>query len=190
MNRQLLIISRTLHIYTTLAAMLLLLFFAVTGFIINHDDWFGVSARNVREAQGKIDPAILVKADRLDVVERLRKDHGIRLNVNSYEPDDQSIRVIFKGPGRATEANIDRATGEVKLRFETRGLAGFIGDLHKGSDSGKAWSVVIDISALVLAFGSITGLLLWMSLPGRRKVGLVALITGVALSLAAMLACL
>ncbi|MGA2501698.1 MAG: PepSY-associated TM helix domain-containing protein, partial [Tepidisphaeraceae bacterium] len=132
MIRKLLNLCRALHIYTTLAALLLLLFFAVTGFIANHDDWFNVSARSVREAQGRIDPAILGRADRLDVVERLRKDHGIRLGVNSYEPDDQSIRVVFKGPGRAVEADIDRATGQVKLHFETSGLLGFLGDLHKG----------------------------------------------------------
>ena len=190
MNRQLLTISRTLHIYTTLAALLLLLFFAVTGFIANHDDWFGVSARSVREAQGKIDPAILAKADRLEVVERLRKDHGIRLNVNAYEPDDQSIRVVFKGPGRSAEANIDRASGEVKLHLETRGLLGFFADLHKGADTGKAWNRFIDVSAIILAFGAITGLLLWISLPNRRKVGLAALVAGVAVSVAAMLACL
>jgi uncharacterized protein len=190
MNRTFLNLSRTLHIYVTLAALLLLLFFSVSGFIVNHDDWFGVSARSEREAQGKIDPAVLAKADRLDIVERLRKDHGIRLNVNSYEPEDQSIRVVFKGPSRMVEADIDRSSGDVKLRFETRGLAGLVGDLHKGSNTGKIWSLIIDISAAVMTLGSITGLVLWMSLPGRRKVGLAALIAGVALSLAAMLACL
>ena len=32
--------ARTVHIYTTLTGLLLILFFAFTGFVLNHEDWF------------------------------------------------------------------------------------------------------------------------------------------------------
>ncbi|HEV3027619.1 MAG TPA: PepSY-associated TM helix domain-containing protein, partial [Planctomycetota bacterium] len=40
-GRRLLSVSRTLHIYLTMLACLLLLFFGSTGFMLNHADWFG-----------------------------------------------------------------------------------------------------------------------------------------------------
>ncbi len=183
MSRPLLNLCRSVHVYVTLAAFLLLAFFAVTGFMANHDDWFGVSVRSEREATGKIDPALLAKADRLDIVERLRKDHDIRMGLSSYEAEEQTIRVVFKGPGRLAEADIDRSNGAVQLRFETRGIAGRLNDLHKGANTGPAWRIFIDVTAIALFLGSLTGLLLCVILPGRRRSGLVALGVGLVITL-------
>ena len=42
---------------------------------------------------------------------------------------------------------------------ETRfGLVAVINDLHKGCDSGSGWSVVIDLSAVLMVLVSLTGL--------------------------------
>ena len=38
-NRTILAWTRTIHIYLTMAALALMLFFAVTGFTVNHEDW-------------------------------------------------------------------------------------------------------------------------------------------------------
>ena len=58
-------------------------------------------------------------------------------------------------------------------------------DLHKGRDSGPLWSMVIDASAVVLAFLSLTGLWLLLYLKKRRRTGLwVALAGTIALVLA------
>ncbi len=36
-------VARTLHIYVSMALLLLMLFFAFTGITLNHPDWFGAS---------------------------------------------------------------------------------------------------------------------------------------------------
>ncbi len=187
MKRRFLTFCRTLHIYMTLLGLAVILFFAVTGFMMNHDDWFGVTAVRVQEVEGRLDPTWLRGADRLDVVERLRRDFGIRQNMTDYEPDGDSIRVVFKGPGRVAEASIRPADGAVKLRRESRGLGGLLGDLHKGSEAGAAWHRVIDGVAILLAAGSVTGLLLWTSLRSRRRWGILALGAGAVVATALMM---
>ena len=46
------------------------------------------------------------------------------------------------------------------------------------------WSVFIDATAVFLLFGSVTGVILWISLPKRRKLGIIALVVSVILCLA------
>ena len=50
---------RWLHTYVSLLGFLALLFFAVTGFTLNHADWFYSGEGAIREMQGRIDPAFL-----------------------------------------------------------------------------------------------------------------------------------
>jgi len=50
---------RWLHTYVSLLGFLALLFFAVTGFMLNHAEWFYRGEAAMRRMQGRIDPALL-----------------------------------------------------------------------------------------------------------------------------------
>jgi len=50
---------RWLHTYVSLLGFLALLFFAVTGFMLNHPEWFYRGEAAMRQMQGRIDPALL-----------------------------------------------------------------------------------------------------------------------------------
>ena len=95
--------------------------------------------------------------------------------------------VAFKGPGYAADAFIDRETGRYKLTITDHGLIAVINDLHKGRDTGPAWSILIDVSAVVMTLVSLSGLLLLFYLKLRRKPGLVVTIVGLAVVVAAYL---
>jgi hypothetical protein len=56
-------------------------------------------------------------------------------------------------------------------------------DLHKGTGSGGWWRLLIDGAAIFLMFASLSGLVLWIALPKRRALGIVALVVSVALCL-------
>jgi len=65
--------------------------------------------------------------------------------------------------------------------LETRnGLVAVLNDLHKGRDSGRGWSVVIDVSAVLLTLVSLTGLLLLFFVYKRRTSGLILAAAGAA----------
>ena len=58
------------------------------------------------------------------------------------------------------------------------GFAAIINDLHKGRDSGDAWKWLIDISAILLVFVSLTGLVLIWFVHKHRIAGLLSLAAG------------
>ncbi len=84
------------------------------------------------------------------------------------------------GPGRHTDVEIERASGEARITVERRGWLVRLDDLHRGKNSGRGWSWLIDISAIALFAGSLTGILMWIGLPRRRTLGIIALAVSIA----------
>jgi hypothetical protein len=187
-KRQIMILSRWLHIYLSMASFGILFFFAVTGFTLNHADWFTKQQRTV-QIRGTIDPKFLDKdVAKLEIVEHLRNAHGIHGAVNDFRVEESDCSVSFKGPGYAADVLIDRATGRYELTETRMGLIAVLNDLHKGRDSGKAWAAIIDISAVLMTAVSLTGLLLIFFLQKKRLSGLLVACAGAVLSYLAYLA--
>src|SRR3954452_4549503 len=148
---------RWLHIYLSMFGLATILFFGATGLTLNHPTWtFGV-AEKMTQAQGQVDlkwlnpdaPAATPDGERpvmkLEVVEHLRKEHGVRGALAEFRSDDRERMVTFKGPGYSADAFIDRETGKYNLTESRHGFVAMINDLHKGRDTGAAWSVVVDV---------------------------------------------
>jgi hypothetical protein len=160
------------------------LFFSVTGLTLNHPDWFFVGAEATTQSEGRMaldwlrpdGPAEAVA--KLEVVEHLRRTHGIRGALADFRVDDYECSVTFKGPGYAADAFIDRATGRYQLSQTSHGFVAVINDLHKGRDTGPAWSVLIDVSAVLMMVISLTGLLLLFYLKLRRLPGMIVVLLG------------
>jgi hypothetical protein len=184
---------RWLHIYLSMFSLLAVLFFSATGLTLNHPDWFFGEAGRTVQAEGQVNTAWL-RAGRggdpttgiakLEIVEHLRKAHAVRGAVVDFRVDDGECLVAFKGPGYAADAFIDRETGRYTLTQSSHGLVAVLNDLHKGRDTGKVWSVLIDLSAVVMVLISLTGLILLLYLKRRRMAGLVVVLIGAALVVA------
>jgi hypothetical protein len=180
--------TRWLHIYLSLLSFAALLFFAVTGLTLNHPTWFGSSEAASRKAEGTL-PAGLVPAggtddagiQKLELVEFLRSAHQIRGALAELRADDTECSVAFKGPAYTADVTIDRSTSHYELSESRFGLVAIINDLHKGRDSGGAWSVFIDVSAVVMAVVSLSGLVLLFYLKRRLMTGLITAAVGTVL---------
>src|SRR5258706_14048134 len=106
MNRTFVAWTRTIHIYLTMAGLGLMLFFAVTGFTVNHEDWFGATTPRTRNVAG-VTPVEWVKGeDKLRIVEHLRKQFGVSGAMTDFESEEEKFHAGFKGPGRGVEARI------------------------------------------------------------------------------------
>lgn len=194
-----------LHIYVSMFGLAAVLFFSVTGITLNHPDWFFGNARREVQAEGELDPKWLhvgtaqasgdgsdadAEPDRskevaqLEVVEHLRKTHAIRGALAAFQVDETECTVSFKGPGYDADARIDRDSGHYTLTQTYHGFVAVINDLHKGRDTGPVWSVVIDVSAVVLTIISLTGLILIFFLKLRRGPGLIVGLIGAAVVVA------
>jgi hypothetical protein len=180
-KRQMMILSRWLHIYLSMASFGILFFFAVTGLTLNHSDWFA-KQQHTTQLRGGMNRQYLAKeVAKLEIVEYLRNAHRIRGAVKDFRIEDTDCSVSFKGPGYAADVLIDRATGRYELTETRMGFFAVLNDLHKGRDSGEAWAVIIDLSAVLMTLVSLTGLLLIFFLQKKRASGLLAAVAGIIL---------
>jgi uncharacterized protein len=174
--------SRWLHIYLSMVSFAILFFFALTGITLNHQDRFPSQAKT-SHYQGAmnvawLNPAPGKDAARLEIVEYLRKTHGVKAALSDFRVDDHQLEVSFKGPGYEADVFIDRNTGMYEVTESRLGLVAIVNDLHKGRDTGEAWSNVIDVSAVLMCLVSMSGLMLIFFLHKRRVSGLLALAIG------------
>lgn len=180
-KRQLMILSRWLHIYLSMASFAILFFFAITGLTLNHADWFTKQQRTVQIRSVMNAKYLARDVAKLEVVEYLRNTHGIHGAVKDFRIEDTDCSVSFKGPGYSADVFIDRATGRYELTETRMGFVAVLNDLHKGRDSGKAWAAIIDLSAGLMTFVSLTGLLLIFFLQKKRFSGLLVAAAGAVL---------
>jgi hypothetical protein len=179
-------LARWLHTYLSMLSFALLLFFAATGFTLNHAEWFD-SGRRPSVYHGTLNAALVnspepgdVKKDEL--VNYFRRTYRTRGALSDFHVDGDQCEVLFKGPGYEADATIDRQTGKYDLTVSPFSLVALLNDLHKGRDAGRKWSAVIDFSAMLMTLVSLTGLTLIFFLQKRRISGLVLVAVGALLS--------
>ncbi|MEO8171557.1 MAG: PepSY-associated TM helix domain-containing protein [Sediminibacterium sp.] len=178
-------ISRWLHIYLSMVSFAVVLFFSVTGLTVNHADFFAGKTITTQDT-GKLTVSWVNPKDtnlvaKLNVVEFFRNSYHVKGAVSDFRIDESQISVAFKGPGYAGDIYITRETGKYELTQIRTGFIGFMNDLHKGRDTGKAWSWVIDVSAIFLILISLSGLILLLFLKKKRSNGLLLAIAGLVL---------
>lgn len=191
---------RWLHIYLSMFSLAAVLFFGVTGITLNHPQWFYSGAERRTETEGQLAPTWLHAAttddtdparqvDKLQVVEHLRSAHRIRGALAEFRVDEAECMVTFKGPAYAADAFIDRTTGKYRLSETSHGFVAVINDLHKGRDTGPVWSVLIDVSAVLMTLVALTGLALLFYLKLRRVPGLTVMVVGTVVVVALVVFC-
>lgn len=189
--------SRWLHIYLSMFGAATILFFSATGLTLNHPDWF--FDESSAQESGEMDAAWLnldspPPADwdeydfghqvaQLKVAEYLRSEFQLRGTVSDFLAFEDECEVTFQSPGYAATARIDRASGDFTIDILANDLVTLMNDLHKGRHTGEAWSIVIDVSAILGVLVGVTGFVLIFFLKLRRRPGLIAGFVGAVLLL-------
>ncbi len=172
--------SRTLHIYLSLLGLVMVVFFALTGFVLNHPDWFDLDRPRTTAARGTLPENLLAGPDRMAVVEKLRGEFKARGALDSFDVQNDELRVVFKSPARRDEAVIQRKDGATEMMHETRNALARLSELHRGDAAGPAWRLVIDIVAGLVLLSAGTGVTLWLLVPKWRVWGVAAIVVCVA----------
>ncbi len=183
-RKQALLLTRSVHVYLTMFALLSVLFFSATGFMLNHPGWFGLDEPQRRFEPIEVDRAML--ADDLALAETLRATLGLRGRVDAVDREAGWVGVDFRGPGYFASVMLDPATGKGEATIEEPRVLGLLTALHRGEDSG-GWWLMIDAAAVMLIIASLSGVILLLSLPRRRVLGLVGVAVGLALGVAGYL---
>jgi hypothetical protein len=185
LKRRLAKYSRWLHIYVSMTSFVIVFFFAVTGWTLNHAERF--SGRDqLRKATGVLDTKAMVgqggAVAQAEVAAGISRAAGIHGAVTDFRVDDDQLSVTFKGPGYSADALIDRKTGKYEVSESRLGFVAVLNDLHKGRDTGGVWKGVIDVSAALLTLISLTGLILIYYIHKHRLAGVILLVAGGALA--------
>jgi uncharacterized protein len=165
---------KTLHQWHWISSALCLigmLLFSITGITLNHAADIGakpVVTQHKVELPGALG-ASLKPADDEDerkaaLPEPLRawlsQALDLKLDAREAEWSPEEIYLSLPRPGGDAWLRIMRDTGEVEYELTERGWISYLNDLHKGRNTGLAWSWFIDIFAAACLVFSITGLLI------------------------------
>ena len=101
--------------------------------------------------------------------EWVRTEFGLDASAAAAEWSDEELYLSAPGPGRDAWVSIDRASGAAKFESTDRGWISYFNDLHKGRNTGLAWTVFIDVVAAAVLFFSLTGLVLLQIQARQRK---------------------
>jgi uncharacterized protein len=178
--------TRWLHIYLSMFSFAILFFFAITGLTLNHTEWFADQQKSTSD-KGELPLSWINTPDtnqikKLDIVEFLRKKYKLKGALSDFIIDENQLTISFSGPAYAADIFIARETGKYDLSVTESGFFALINDLHKGRDSGKPWSLLIDISAILMMLVSLTGLVMMFFLKKKRLAGFIIAVIGLILS--------
>jgi hypothetical protein len=181
-SRQRMQLYRTTHLWHWISAAVCfaaLTLFTVTGITLNHASAISaepaVTSGNAQIPQNL--QAVLQQPGReetasapANIVDWAEGAFNISLGNASAEWSDEELYLSAPGPGRDAWVSIDRASGAAKYEATDRGWIAYFNDLHKGRNTGIAWTIFIDVVAIAVLFFSITGLvLLWIQARQRAS---------------------
>lgn len=174
-NKKVQLWARRLHIYISMALLLVVLFFAISGITLNRPHLYTSDS-----------PEVIHQT--LTVPERFFTLHSTRLLVNETallaylnervglsgtpspmhifsdveqgEIIEGEISLDYKGPGFNGTVFIDLVTREAEIESTHYGVVAVLNDLHKGRNSGQVWAWFIDISGFLMVFFALTGVCL------------------------------
>lgn len=178
---------RWTHVYASMIAFIVILFFGATGLLLNHPSWLwgdevvttvldGTLPDSVRNDDGDV--------EFLAVSEFLRAEHDIIGEVTNFDELLGEGSINYTGPAYGASARFEVDTLDYTVTITEEGFVNAMRDLHTGSDSGSAWSWVIDISAGFLVVVSLSGLGIQLLMKKRRTRALMWLAGGAALTTA------
>ncbi len=168
---------RQWHWISAAICLIGMLLFAVTGITLNHAS--KIESKPVVSAQSKDLPADLLQQVKIHppngkgtlsraVTDWLSHHLSVAAGGREAEWSAQEVYVSLPRPGGDAWLSIDLASGEARYERTDRGWISYLNDLHKGRNTGAAWSLFLDVFAVACVVFCVTGLVLLQLLANGR----------------------
>lgn len=159
---------REWHWISSAICLVGMLLFSITGITLNHaaqikakPEIATLEAAVPAEVINAISIPSEEKAVLPDVLRNwLAQTQDISVGNQLAEWSEDEIYLSLPRPGGDAWLSIDLASGELTYEVTERGWISYLNDLHKGRNTGLAWSWFIDVFAVFCIIFCITGLLL------------------------------
>lgn len=174
---------KTLHEWHWVSSALCLigmLLFAVTGITLNHAGQIEAQPQ-VTRAEATVPEALRAQLATLHAAQRqdrapmpgaltgwVRAEWSLDAAGREAEWSDEEIYVSLPRPGGDAWLRVGLADGVAEYERTDRGWISYLNDLHKGRNTGTAWSWFIDIFAVACLVFCATGLLILKMHAGNR----------------------
>ncbi|MBF5004285.1 PepSY-associated TM helix domain-containing protein [Diaphorobacter caeni] len=176
------------HWISSAICLIGMLLFAFTGITLNHAGQIESRPR-VQTREGAMPAPLLAQLQVLQELQVNLKEQGksaasppipasvaafIRSEINvdvagrTVEWSDDEAYVAMPRPGGDAWLRVDLKDGAVEYESTDRGWISYINDLHKGRNTGGAWSLFLDVFAVGCLVFCITGLLILKMHSERR----------------------
>ena len=178
--------SRLWHGYLSAFAFLALIFFAGTGLILNHPEWFPTRPDpHPLERTVTLGPAELAAAKASPdpskaLAAALAAKVKLRGAYQSGEVLDDEAQIRLEGVTGASDILVDLKSGKTEVSVARADLVTTLNELHRGKNAGAAWKALIDASAILMLALSLIGYVLFFSLRFRLRTSLI--LTGASLA--------
>ncbi len=173
------------HWISSAICLIGMLLFAVTGFTLNHAGQIESKPRvesrdgqlpaellgQLQSAQARSaqqDKSAAAVALPMDVRDFIQRELKVDVGARAVEWSDDEAYVPMPRPGGDAWLRVDLKEGAIEYETTDRGWISYLNDLHKGRNTGGAWSLFIDIFAIGCLVFCITGLLILKMHSERR----------------------
>jgi uncharacterized protein len=177
---------RAWHGYLSAFAFMTLIFFSVTGILLNHPDLVARDSVDTVVQSVQLSPAELGTALKAGnpgqtLAGIVQQKILLRGAYSSADIDSRQALLRFEGIKGNSDVTIDLKNGTALVSVQNSDVAAMLNDLHRGKNAGSAWRALIDIVGALILVLSIVGYVLFFSLSFRLRTSLA--LTGVSLVL-------
>lgn len=165
------------HWISSAACLMGMLLFAITGLTLNNASLIEAKPEVKTETRELPEPLqrLLSQNTSTDkqplpgaLVDWLAMELAVQAEGKPAEWSEEEIYLSLPRPGGDAWLSIDRASGELTYELTQRGWVAYLNDLHKGRNTGTAWSWFLDLFAIAALLFSLTGLFLLQIHAGQR----------------------
>lgn len=169
--------ARAAHSYLSAFAFIGLMFFAATGFLLNHPEWLKGSepTETVTDVQLSLEnvSAQVEAADPgLAFAHLLTSEAKVQGYYTSAEVFEEEAFLRFSGVKGDSTVFIDLTTGEAVIETSAAPAMSVIRELHRGKDAGAVWRLLIDALAIFTLLLSSIGFFLFFTMKFRLQTSL------------------
>jgi thiamine biosynthesis lipoprotein len=166
---------RLVHGWLSALAFVALCFFAFTGLLLNHPEWFAGSNESIKqtftltadELERLQDGSTATKA----LVDAAAKRVPLRGELGDDSAGDlvgDELFVRMQGVRGDSFLRAHLRTGEVEVTVEPTSTISILNELHRAERAGDGWRLAVDVIAVLLIVLSVVGYLIFLSMRGKR----------------------